>query len=55
MATRYWIITTSPANMGRTAGHGWRVQGFKTRQRKNVMERMRPGDRLKNPAQIDAG
>jgi len=46
MATRYWIITTSPDNVRRTAAHGWKLQGFKTRQRKNVMERMRPGDRL---------
>src|SRR5205085_663381 len=43
---RYWIITTSPDNVRRTAAHGWKLQGFKTRQRKNVMERMRPGDRL---------
>jgi hypothetical protein len=46
MATRYWMITTSPDNVRRTAAHGWKLQGFKTRQRKNVMERMRPGDRL---------
>lgn len=43
---RYWIITTSPDNLGRTAAQGWKVQGFKTRQRKNVMEKMQPGDRL---------
>ena len=43
---RYWIITTSPDNLSRTAAHGWTVQGFKTRQRKNVMDKMRPGDRL---------
>ncbi len=43
---RYWIITTSPENMGRTAAGGWRVQGFKSRQRKNVMDKMGPGDRL---------
>jgi hypothetical protein len=45
-APRYWIVTTSPANFGRTAEQGWQVQGFKARQRKNVMERMQPGDRL---------
>ena len=43
---RYWIVTTSPDNMARTAANGWRVQGFKSRQRKNVMEKMAPGDRL---------
>ncbi len=43
---RHWIITTSPTNIDHTAAHGWTVQGFKSRQRKNVMERMAPGDRL---------
>lgn len=43
---RHWIITTSPTNVGHTAAQGWTVQGFKSRQRKNVMERMAPGDRL---------
>ncbi|MCW5853691.1 MAG: EVE domain-containing protein [Anaerolineae bacterium] len=43
---RYWIITTSPDNLARTAAQGWTVQGFKSRQRKKVMDKMRPGDRL---------
>lgn len=43
---RAWIITSSPENIAYTAEQGWTKQGFKSRQRKNVMERMQPGDRL---------
>jgi hypothetical protein len=41
-----WLVVTSPDNYARTRELGFTVQGFKTRQRKNVMERVRPGDRL---------
>lgn len=41
-----WLVTGSPENFGRTRDLGFSVQGFKSRQRKNVLERMRPGDGL---------
>ncbi len=41
-----WLVTGSPENFGRTRDLGFSVQGFKARQRKNVLERMRPGDGL---------
>lgn len=41
-----WLVVTSPDNYAKTRELGFTVQGFKTRQRKNVMERIRPGDRL---------
>lgn len=37
---------TSPPNFIRTAERGFSIQGFKTRQRKKVMEQMVPGDNL---------
>jgi hypothetical protein len=40
------MAVTSPDNFARTRELGATMQGFKTRQRKNVMERMEPGDRL---------
>lgn len=41
-----WMGVTSPANFARTAERGFAMQGFKTRQRKKVMEQMAPGDNL---------
>jgi predicted RNA-binding protein len=41
-----WLVCTSPDNFERTRARGFTMQGFKTRQRKNVMERMQAGDRL---------
>jgi hypothetical protein len=41
-----WMAVTSTDNFERTRALGATMQGFKTRQRKNVMERMEPGDRL---------
>ena len=41
-----WMAVTSTDNFERTRALGATMQGFKTRQRKNVMERMQPGDRL---------
>jgi hypothetical protein len=41
-----WLVCTSPDNFERTRALGFEMQGFKTRQRKNVMERMHSGDRL---------
>ena len=41
-----WLVVTSVDNFERTRARDFSVQGFKTRQRKNVMERMQPGDRL---------
>jgi hypothetical protein len=40
------MAVTSTDNFARTRDLGATMQGFKTRQRKNVMERMQPGDRL---------
>ncbi len=41
-----WMGVTSPDNFERTRERGFDMQGFKTRQRKKVMEQMTPGDRL---------
>jgi EVE domain len=41
-----WMAVTSTDNFERTRALGATMQGFKTRQRKNVMERMEPGDRI---------
>ena len=41
-----WLVTGTPENFGRTRELGFSLQGFKSRQRKNVLERMRPGDGL---------
>jgi predicted RNA-binding protein len=41
-----WLVTGSPENFGRTRDLGFSVQGFKSRQRKKVLEQMRPGDGL---------
>lgn len=40
-----WCLTTSPDNIARTAGLGWRIQGVKSRRRRTA-EQLRPGDRL---------
>lgn len=40
------MVVTSPENFARTRERGFIAQGFKTRQRKKVMEQMGPGDRL---------
>lgn len=40
------MVVTSPGNLARTRELGFSMQGFKTRQRKKVMEQMAPGDRL---------
>ena len=40
------MVVTSPDNLGRTRDLGFSVQGFKTRQRRKVLEQMRPGDNL---------
>ena len=41
-----WLVVGSPENFARTRERGFSVQGFKSRQRKKVVEQMRPGDRL---------
>jgi len=41
-----WMVVGSPDNFGRTRDLGFSVQGFKTRQRRKVLEQMRPGDNL---------
>ncbi|HZQ78143.1 MAG TPA: EVE domain-containing protein [Acidimicrobiia bacterium] len=41
-----WMVVTSPDNLGRTSDLGFSVQGFKTRQRRKVLEQMAPGDNL---------
>lgn len=41
-----WMVVGSPENFARTRELGFSVQGFKTRQRKKVLEQMRPGDNL---------
>lgn len=41
-----WLVVTTPENYARTRELGFTMQGFKTRQRKNVMERVQPGDKL---------
>jgi predicted RNA-binding protein with PUA-like domain len=40
------MVVGSPDNFGRTLDLGFSVQGFKTRQRRKVLEQMRPGDNL---------
>ncbi len=42
---RYWIVVGSPDNFQRTVGHGFTMQGIKSRHRKKA-ERMAPGDKL---------
>mgnify|MGYP001560704417 CR=1 FL=1 len=41
-----WMGVTSVDNFERTEDLGFTLQGFKTRQRKKVMEQMAPGDNL---------
>jgi hypothetical protein len=41
----YWIVVGSAENFGRTAEHGFTVQGLKSRHRKKA-ERMKPGDKI---------
>ena len=41
-----WLVVGSPDNFGRTRELGFSMQGFKARQRKKVLEQMRPGDNL---------
>jgi hypothetical protein len=41
-----WMVVGSPDNFGRTRDLGFSVQGFKSRQRRKVLEQMRPGDNL---------
>lgn len=41
-----WMVVGSPDNFARTRALGFAMQGFKTRQRRKVMEQMRPGDNL---------
>jgi hypothetical protein len=40
------MVVSGPENFARTRELGFSVQGFKTRQRKKVLEQMRPGDNL---------
>lgn len=40
------MVVGSPGNFARTRERGFSMQGFKTRQRRKVMEQMAPGDRL---------
>lgn len=39
-------MTGTPENFARTRALGFSMQGFKTRQRKKVLEQMAPGDHL---------
>jgi hypothetical protein len=41
-----WMVVGSLDNFGRTRDLGFAVQGFKTRQRRKVLEQMRAGDNL---------
>jgi hypothetical protein len=41
-----WMVVGSPDNFARTRELGFSMQGFKTRQRRKVLEQMRPGDHL---------
>ncbi len=41
-----WMVVGTPENFARTRELGFTMQGFKTRQRKKVMEQMRAGDNL---------
>jgi hypothetical protein len=41
-----WMVVGSPDNFGRTRELGFSVQGFKSRQRRKVLEQMQPGDNL---------
>ncbi len=40
------MVVGSPDNFGRTRELGFSVQGFKSRQRRKVLEQMQPGDNL---------
>ena len=40
------MVVGSPDNFGRTRERGFSVQGFKSRQRRKVLEQMQPGDNL---------
>lgn len=40
------MVVGSPDNFGRTRELGFSVQGFKSRQRRKVLEQMQPGDKL---------
>ena len=40
------MVVGSPDNFGRTRELGFSVQGFKSRQRRKVLEQMSPGDNL---------
>jgi hypothetical protein len=40
------MVVGSPDNFGRTRDLGFSGQGFKTRQRRKVLDQMRPGDNL---------
>ncbi len=40
------MVVGSPDNFARTRERSFSMQGFKTRQRRKVMEQMAPGDRL---------
>jgi EVE domain-containing protein len=41
-----WMVVSGPGNFSRTRELGFSLQGFKSRQRKKVLEQMRPGDNL---------
>src|SRR5260221_12422998 len=41
-----WMVVGSPDNFARTRDLGFSVQGFKSRQRRKVLEQMHPGDNL---------
>lgn len=41
-----WMVVTSADNYQRTIDLGFTKQGFKSRQRRRVMENMKPGDNL---------
>jgi hypothetical protein len=43
--TCYWIAVSGAANFDKTTELGFKIQGFKTRQRRNA-ERMAAGDKL---------
>jgi EVE domain len=41
-----WMVVGTPENFARTRELGFSKQGFKTRQRRKVLEEMQPGDQL---------
>ncbi len=41
-----WMVVGSPDNFARTRARGFTMQGFKSRQRRKVLEQMQPGDNL---------